>query len=39
MEMDLREFFSYPVPRAAWQMLLRYQGRDFAEFIEGIMSN
>ena len=39
LETDLREFFSYPIPHAAWEKLRRYQDRDFAEFIQGIISD
>lgn len=37
LESDLRDFFSFPVPRAAWGKLRRYQDRDFAEFIERLL--
>lgn len=37
LEMDLREFFSRPVPRFAWEKLLRFQDRDFAEYMQPII--
>lgn len=36
LESDLRDFFSFPIPRAAWEKLRRYQDRDFVEFIDEI---
>ena len=37
LESDLREFFSRPVPLAAWQKLRRYQDGDFARYIDALI--
>jgi hypothetical protein len=37
LETDLRDFFSHPVPRAAWDRLRRYQDRDFADYIQRLI--
>ena len=38
LDSDLREFFCNPVPKAAWQTLRRYQDKDFARHIDGLIS-
>jgi hypothetical protein len=37
LEMDLRELFSYPVPRAVWEKVRRYQDRDFEDFMTRLL--
>lgn len=37
LEMDLQEFFSRPVPRAAWEKLRRFQDRDFADYMQRVI--
>jgi len=37
LDVDLREFFSRPVPRAAWEKLRRFQDRDFADYMQRII--
>jgi hypothetical protein len=32
---DMRAFFSRPVPRAVWEMMRRFQEKDFVEFVDG----
>ncbi len=39
LETDLRDFFSWPVPRAGWEKLRRFQDRDFTLFIDRIISS
>jgi hypothetical protein len=36
-ELDMKEFFSRPVPRAAWNKLRRFQDRDFADYMQRII--
>lgn len=38
LDMDLQDFFSWPVPRAAWQQLQRFQDRDFAAYITRLLA-
>lgn len=36
VEMDLKDFFSYPIPRASWEKFRRYQDSDLQSHLDRI---
>jgi hypothetical protein len=34
LRLDIREFFSRPIPKAVWEKSKQFQDKDFVEFVE-----
>lgn len=37
LRLDVKEFFSLPIPKRVWQKSCRYQDRDFVEFVDSCL--
>lgn len=37
LRMDIKEFFSRPIPKAVWEKSKQFQDRDFVEFVESCL--
>ena len=37
LELDIKELFSLPVPKAVWEKSKKYQDKDFVQFVESCM--
>lgn len=36
---DIRQFFSLPIPRAVWNSVRKYQGKDFQDFVDDALTS